>query len=419
MIELCEQLERFRLQCLALLAPIRALPSEILSEIFHHVKASSAANGVRPNARDVTVALTFVCRRWRAVAAADRRLWTCIDASYSRTQPAHPLITQRILAYSSDLPLDVRLWLPSHTGALADAHAALCSHHRRWRRVDADVFRFGAFLGRHGPAGGMPLLEHLLVHNSHTEEEELAHVLPAPRLRSLALHSPWPFLCAPTTPWTQLTAYSGPAVVDGLVVLPLLVNVETCDLLGRMEDAGDAWDEAVELPRLYALRVSDAAYLRSVAAPNLEVCAVPPDRRSFSSTVAFLERSRCASLTELRCGPVDCAELHSIVTVAPRLKTLGVFLEAPGRIRSLAFIVECRKALAQIDTLDFYLRAPMKDPGAWRHKLLHAVKKGDMPCPARIRIFGVGYDEGVGSASSSGVRVETYHDLHNEPFVDF
>ncbi|KAL1746877.1 hypothetical protein HDZ31DRAFT_17443, partial [Schizophyllum fasciatum] len=315
------QLERFARHCLALTAPIRALPTELLSEIFRHVHAPRARRGVRPHARDPTVALTLVCRRWRAAAAADRQLWTRLDASYSRAEPAHPRVARRVLAYSRGLPLDVRLWLPAHGGALAGAHAALCAHCRRWRRVDADVFRFGAFLRAHGAAGGMPLLEHLRVRNSHTEAEELAYVLPAPRLRSLGLHSPCAFVCSAAAPWVQLVAYSGPAFVNGTCVLPLLGNVETCDLVGRVK--GDELGEPVKLARLRALRVSDAAYLRLLITPFLEICETP----DLPAVAAFLRRSSCTSLKELRCTADDMRGLPAILSLEPALRTLGFFLD--------------------------------------------------------------------------------------------
>ncbi|KAL1680132.1 hypothetical protein EV122DRAFT_250854 [Schizophyllum commune] len=343
----------------AQITPIQALPNELLSEIFHHILQDSPAHGVRPHPHDPVVALTFVCCRWRAVASADRRIWTSIDASYSRTQPANPLTTRRIVSYSGNLPLDLRLWLPSHAGALAEAHAVLCAQYHRWRRVDADVFRFGAFLEKQGATGGMPILEHLCVHNSHTEKEELAYVLPAPRLRSLALHSPLPFVCSEATPWGRLSAYSGPAVVVGSSILHRLASVvETCELVGQVQE--DVQEEPVELPQLRALRVIHAAHLRLLVAPGLEVLEVSNEANSLPAIAAFLDRSHCSSLSEFRCGVDMLSKLPAILPLAPGLKTLSMTLDPSEGERLLSSLRACREALAEVETVEIRLAGDLK-----------------------------------------------------------
>ncbi|KAL1685680.1 hypothetical protein GGG16DRAFT_27321, partial [Schizophyllum commune] len=363
--EVTAQRERFRRTRSAQIPPVQTLPNELLSEIFRHVLQNSPARGIRPHPHDPVVTLTFVSRRWRLVASADRRLWTSIDASYSRTQPANLPTTRRIVSYSANLPLDLRLWLPTHTGALAEAHAVLCAQYRRWRRVDADVFRFGAFLEKQGATGGMPMLEYLRVHDSHTEKEELAYVLPAPRLRSLALHSPLPFVCSGATPWGQLTAYSGLAVVDGASILHLLANAETCELVGPVMD--DALSEPVELPRVRALRVTRAAHLRLLAAPNLEVLEVPNETQSLPAIAAFLDRSHCNALREFRCGVDFLPKLSAILPLIPTLKTLGEALDPSDGGQFLASLRVCKEALSNVETIDIRLLGNAKaDAGKYK-----------------------------------------------------
>ncbi|KAL1704703.1 hypothetical protein EV121DRAFT_291153 [Schizophyllum commune] len=402
--EVTAQRERFKP---ARLAPVHLLPNELLSEIFHHILQNSPAHGVRPHPHDPVIALTFVCRRWRAVASADRRLWTSIDASYSRTQPANPLTTRRVVAYSGNLPLDVRLWLPTHTGALAEAHAVLCAQYRRWRRVDADVFRFGAFLEKQGATGGMPMLEHLCVHNSHTEKEEVAYVLPAPRLRSLALHSPLPFVCSEATPWGQLTAYSGPAVVSGASVLHRLVNVETCELVGPVAD--DEQSEHVELPHLRALRVTHAAHLRLLVAPGLAVLEVPSEANSLPAIAAFLDRSRCSSLSEFRCGVDMLSKLPAILPLAPGLKTLSMTLDPSEGERLLSPLRACREALAEVETVDIRLAGDLKR-GASLDALMDGLADVALAAPQRVRVYGCDVER---DEKRTGLQVE-YHRCHND-----
>ncbi|KAL1751844.1 hypothetical protein FB107DRAFT_251214 [Schizophyllum commune] len=392
-VEVTAQHDRARRAPPAQISPIQTLPNELISEIFHVILENSPARGIRPHPYDPVVALTFVCRRWRAVASADRRLWTSIDASYSRTQPANPLTTRRIVSYSANLPLDLRLWLPTHTGALAEAHAVLCAQYRRWCRVDADVFRFGAFLEKQGAVGGMPTLEHLCVHNSHTEKEEVAYVLPAPRLRSLALHSPLPFVCSVATPWGQLTAYSGPAVVDGASILNRLVNMETCVLVGPVMD--NVQDEPFELPQLRALRVTHAAHLRLLIVPGLEVFEVPNEANSLPAIAAFLDRSRCTSLgrstlKEFRCGVDMLPKLPSILPLAPELRTLSVALDPMEGVVDLqgcewllGSLRARMEALAKVEVLDIRLTGNVKG-GASLGALVDGLADVSLPALRRV-----------------------------------
>ncbi|KAI5826021.1 hypothetical protein K523DRAFT_281885 [Schizophyllum commune Tattone D] len=424
--EATAQRERFRRTRSAQIPPVQTLPNELLSEIFRHVLQNSPARGIRPHPHDPVVALTFVSRRWRLVASADRRLWTSIDASYSRTQPANLPTTRRIVSYSANFPLDLRLWLPTHTGALAEAHAVLCAQYRRWRRVDADVFRFGAFLEKQGAAGGMPMLEHLCVHNSHTEKEELAYVLPAPRLRSFALHSPLPFVCSAATPWGRLSAYSGPAVVGGASILHRLLNVETCELVGQVMDS--ARDEPVELPHLRALRVTHAAHLRLLVAPGLEVLEVPSETQSLTGIAAFLDRSRsasfldhpgstsfldnshCSTLREFRCGVDMLPKLPTILPLAPELRTLGVALDSGGGERLLRSLLACREALAMVEALDIRLTGNVKS-GASLGALGDGLAGVSLPALRRVRVYGC--HEEQAEEHISGLRVE-YHRGHDD-----
>ncbi|KAF9015885.1 hypothetical protein BDZ89DRAFT_1118335 [Hymenopellis radicata] len=109
-------------------SPLRALPGEVLSEIFLHYLALFP-----PATRDVFKAilachrirspLLQVCRRWRTTALADPRLWTTIPLVGSAARDhraAHPLILgnpeQRTVYWlaledwierSSALPLDI------------------------------------------------------------------------------------------------------------------------------------------------------------------------------------------------------------------------------------------------------------------------------------------------------------------------
>ncbi|KAF8414970.1 hypothetical protein L210DRAFT_3398798, partial [Boletus edulis BED1] len=57
----------------ARLSPLRAVPDQILQEIFQHCLPDTPY--VVPNAHSAPLVLTHVCRRWRTVVQASSELW--------------------------------------------------------------------------------------------------------------------------------------------------------------------------------------------------------------------------------------------------------------------------------------------------------------------------------------------------------
>ena len=60
----------------ARLSPLRAVPDQVLQEIFQHCLPDTPY--VAPDARSAPLVLTCVCRRWRAVAQGTSELWSSI-----------------------------------------------------------------------------------------------------------------------------------------------------------------------------------------------------------------------------------------------------------------------------------------------------------------------------------------------------
>ncbi|KAF8557950.1 hypothetical protein OG21DRAFT_1405982, partial [Imleria badia] len=57
----------------ARLSPLRAIPDQILQEIFQHCLPDTPY--IVPDARSAPLVLTHVCRRWRVVAQGTSELW--------------------------------------------------------------------------------------------------------------------------------------------------------------------------------------------------------------------------------------------------------------------------------------------------------------------------------------------------------
>ncbi|KAL1719004.1 hypothetical protein EV715DRAFT_290671 [Schizophyllum commune] len=89
----------------ALVAPIRGLPHDVLSEIFREV-----VSRYRAASRNLgTPAIARICREWRAIALRDPRLWTVINIQSNRkwAEPVKATIGS-YLSRSAELPLHFR-----------------------------------------------------------------------------------------------------------------------------------------------------------------------------------------------------------------------------------------------------------------------------------------------------------------------
>ncbi|KIJ62918.1 hypothetical protein HYDPIDRAFT_114044 [Hydnomerulius pinastri MD-312] len=80
-------------------APINSIPNEMLLAIFENAVCSQTYHWIP---LPVEVAVSRVCRRWRALAVHSPKLWTRICVA-----PGHDLIPRAHLSRSRELPLDV------------------------------------------------------------------------------------------------------------------------------------------------------------------------------------------------------------------------------------------------------------------------------------------------------------------------
>lgn len=141
-----------------LMAPVRRLPLELLSEIFvslclilHVVNEYSLRRGwiklrclgthdfVLPNTRQAPILLTQVCKAWRTVALSTPKLWSSINLGLfsikHKSRPYIPSLMDNWLNRSALLPLSISLGLHSDDPVSGPALEVLFRHIRAWKHV--------------------------------------------------------------------------------------------------------------------------------------------------------------------------------------------------------------------------------------------------------------------------------------------
>lgn len=210
----------------SMLAPVRRVPGDILSEIFLLCRARAFDQTEAP------LLLTQVCSRWRAVAISTQALWSSmIFGSYFQTSPE---LLHLWLMRSGGYPLNLDLRSEPPESAYSRREAvfdALIQHHSRWQ--DINLFMLPSDLGLlEVVPGSFPLLRTIVLrfHRSGRLNSSPFHFFEvAPKLTAVTLirgAKPSMF----TLPWSQLTAYTlaDTSVTTCLLSLWQCPNIVTC-----------------------------------------------------------------------------------------------------------------------------------------------------------------------------------------------
>ncbi|KAL1705014.1 hypothetical protein EV121DRAFT_204605 [Schizophyllum commune] len=336
------ELEDFGSYIRSLFAPVRALPNEILSVVFGHYVGNCRLILAY---RDPIWLLLHVSRVWRSVASNTPSLWTKIDTSRMTTHvPREPIarldsvdmrvvctVLQSYLTNSSSLPLDIYLypWPDSRWKPVVEM---LWAHRQRWRTLYCRGSRTDELeqVRQEMLLAGLPLLRSYR-HASDDVAKDIAGqicLLHAPKLRILQFGGQVQTITQ-SLPWSQITCYRGPAVThDGQRILPLMVNLENCDISLNLFDCA-AWGKSTALcfcPRLRVLSFdsSNNAFTCApyISAPVLQKLCVSGADVNPSYFIGITARHG-ASLSTLNMGyGCDDAVLYEILKNGAALHTL-------------------------------------------------------------------------------------------------
>ncbi|KAI0317417.1 hypothetical protein OF83DRAFT_1283445 [Amylostereum chailletii] len=309
------------------LLPVSQLPNEILSAVF--LLARSFVEGPQGRKPPSWVAITYVCRRWRAVAIAYPSLWCQIslDAGLSWLTT----FTERSTAIPVCIQLNLQGWTPI-------THDLLTSVLPRTRtlRLDGQTDDFSEFLPH--VVGAAPVLHHLILcHHSVYQP----YSLPSPakitnhcfrdkftHLRSLELEGSFDLTGVEAAFFNNLTSFVARRItnVDNIRrILRKSRNLETVLLTGEHErqdyiptmglEVADK--DPFSLPRARSIEVRSLnitysnALLRGLNMPSVQRMALNMDADWYSfqaggslesliaslvPNVQMLERNTCALL---------------------------------------------------------------------------------------------------------------------------
>lgn len=329
-----DTLERHLKAHSALIAPIRILPWEVLSEIFAQVLlATDGPLRRHPKRQLYRLALLpgQVCRLWRAIALSTPRLWSEITLDLNSWDVD---IAKTWISRSGALPLLLKVeWNSPHQNHLNAVFEVILNACERWKCIDVAILPI--FDSTTSFQGSFSLLETLTLTNFAGHPPSTYNIFRnSPRLRTLHLHS------AMTTgtlilPWSQLTE----------------LNIQHCwvdyfiDILGQAHnlvhcetEIHPLHDEPLTLPHiisnLRSLKVTSSEnhphFMDQMTLPALSILeyADVSDSSPSPRLLALLVRSQISLqklvLTFTHLDPAHSDDILHILEMVPSLKELGL-----------------------------------------------------------------------------------------------
>ena len=218
----------------ALVAPIRRLPTEIISEIFRSVPRSLREPFRKSNS---PILLTQICSRWRAIAISTPQLWDIIAFTAFRAVPdgkSFPIaMWETWLSRSGTCPLTIKVrFEPTQTQSSIDSHRPiidmLTSCSRRWHSFDIVApFSLDHFAA---VKGSLPILTSLTIDSTY--QTQLDAFQGAPNLRKLHIMSPSvvPTQCRVSRVRLRLLRAPATSINECLATLIHFPNLSWCNL---------------------------------------------------------------------------------------------------------------------------------------------------------------------------------------------
>ncbi|KAK7019926.1 hypothetical protein R3P38DRAFT_2971319 [Favolaschia claudopus] len=292
----------------SILSPVRHIPPEILSEIFHWTCSSQWARTVhRLKVYTAPWALTHVCRAWRHVARADAGLWSWIRIdtwdirlSPSNMSASYPLAALEVqLHLSRTVPLTVEFHVSQKKRKLATTLLqTLVLHSHRWKRFSlkiTDVSLIQSLMQIRDRLDSLECLE--IGGEAYAESWPLDYAdlfSVAPRLREVKLSDRdlefiSPELSFPCVNLTHLRLSCNPPFF--FEILRQAPNLVECEVSAW--DVPTLIDPAVKLSslrRLTALELQTTALTSAILAPNLQYLRVTG---YIDDIPAFIDSSKC------------------------------------------------------------------------------------------------------------------------------
>ncbi|KAJ7125838.1 hypothetical protein C8R43DRAFT_958306 [Mycena crocata] len=231
-------------RCNQLLAPIRRMPTELLSTIFicyaDLMDDTAPARQGPSTVRDGVWSLSHICGHWRDVALSTHALWSRFSFHCSSERLSNAgAFTEEFLRRSGNHLLTIDFFCRESHDETPHLHCrgvlnTLLSRSRQWK-----VATF--YLPRHlydnmvqgTITDNLPFLETLALRVAFKEAgtlNDLDTFRSCPSLIKLTLSAGVPWRDYIAFPWHQLSSYHGDANYGDIHVLPLASNIRNCSL---------------------------------------------------------------------------------------------------------------------------------------------------------------------------------------------
>ena len=263
-----EALHTFITEHDAFLAPVRRLPSEILTRIFALCLLEYETSSL--DSRRAPLLLMQVCKGWRETALSTQNLWSSITLTASGCSNAS--LAKLWLSRAMSLPLTVRLDSEgrphSKVKRLHRAIAVLVQFCDRWKDLDI-ALPFTTMSCLDSIRHRLPLLESLRICYQHSSERwhrELNLFDYAPRLRGLCIKGRIPYHML-KIPWHQLTELDAPfhSIAECFETLQLSLSLIKCTVDNSFGPSGDISDPesrtiTIQFPHMRFFKITSPDY---------------------------------------------------------------------------------------------------------------------------------------------------------------
>ncbi|KZP14291.1 hypothetical protein FIBSPDRAFT_935818 [Athelia psychrophila] len=249
-----------------LVAPIRQMPAEIITDIFLHCIEDSLAH---------PILLASICSRWRAIALASTRLWASIKIVVTgKNSDSQSALAASWLSRAGKQPLSINLRRTIVPNSMMQPIIELfVTRCEQWHTVHLSL-RGKSASCLLGATNRLHRLENLtfecaIAHGVDLGGTDIASIFAAaPRLRSLSfLHG---FSGAiPQLPWKQLQELvigASVSVKNCREILKLMPDLQRCEICSNIGASGIPYSGTITLPVLRGL----ADILSSVRSPVIE-----------------------------------------------------------------------------------------------------------------------------------------------------
>jgi hypothetical protein len=310
----------------ALVAPIRRLPPEVLSEIFLRYKDENNVLHPLNRLNKAPLLLGGVCSRWRTIALSTPRLWTSFAlAIRPKYLKSDVMLAKTWLARAGRCPLTIRLASQSiYQSSMKPLMKVFLLHCEQWYDIHISV-PLPVLKSLRPAKSRLPRLQRLSL---DVKLYEPLHIFEcAPQLRWLKLASTLdPSMVK--APWSQLEYFDmgGRKIDHCLKLLRATLNLETC-VVNLMTSEPHQSHSSVQLLRLCSMTISGdpTFFFDALLLPNLhEISIAHFGWTATSQLISLLSRCSLAKLSLDLGQPLSDGDMIGVLQACPSLLQLDL-----------------------------------------------------------------------------------------------